>query len=449
MGARNGISLRIYSNFKCPALTTRSLSVPLKREVVNRIIIYTIMAECVYTSNSSDIDRLSGQSLRALNDAIKETILGEEGFKTMDDISAKIFPSVFAAIKNCLQKPLQKHPRYARIDFLWTGSTSEGVNIPNMSRKADGQVEMEFEMDILCVFRDVDVGTTMDSPVVMVEQEDTSKGYFLLYVNSAECRQKWGHFCTVPGLPKRKEERYLNPLLMVEDLYKQIEHIFGQIPLLKDKFTLEFNPPAVTLCLGGSDNVKVSCDVVVALELPISNLPQGFFPWIQSHGQPTWCENDTLQQLRNESLHLVGKCSPKGQARVEWRLSFNRLELGLLKEIQARFPSAITCYRILKSIRLWHLNYPDFLHSYHLKMIFLRACNIFPTSCWSEDNIASNILGLLDDLFHSLATHHLPSYFFPECNLIEGIHSDFIMTLIQKLSYVRKDPIQHVIKLKR
>jgi hypothetical protein len=304
---------------------------------------------------------------------------------------------------------------------------------------------MEFEMDILCVFRDVEIGTTMDSPVVMVQQEDTSKGYFLLYVNSPEYRQKWRHFCTVPSNPKRKGECYLNPLLMVDDLYKQIEHIFGQIPLLKEKFTLEFNPPAVTLCLGGIDSVKVNCDVVVALELPISNLPPRFFPWTHSNGQPKWCKSDTSQQ----SLHLVGKCSPEGQARVEWRLSFNRLELGLLREIHSRFPSAITCYRILKSIRLWHLNHPNFLHSYYLKMIFLRACHVFPTTCWSEDNIASNVLGLLDDLFHCLATRHLPSYFLSDCNLIEGVHPDFITTLVQKLSDIRRDPVQHIIELKR
>lgn len=218
-------------------------------------------------------------------------------------MDAKIFPSVFSALKNCLHKPLQRHPRYAGVEFLWTGSTSEGVNIPNMSKGADGKVEMEFEMDILCVFRDVEVGTARDSPVIMVQQEGTPKGYYLLYVNSPQYRLKWGHFCTSPTSPGRKSEMYLNPLLLVKDLFEQIEHIFGQIPLLKDKFKLEFNPPAVTLCLGGFDSIKVSCDLVVALELPSRTLPGGFLPWMENHGKPAWLSDDTVQRLKNESLH--------------------------------------------------------------------------------------------------------------------------------------------------
>lgn len=395
----------------------------------------------------SDIDRLSGLPITELNNALKDQFIGGEGFASMDGISAKIFPSVFAAIQNCLQKPLQKHPRYTDVELVWSGSTSEGVNIPNMSRGASGKVEMELEMDILCVFRGIQVGTTASSPIVMVEQEGTTKGYFLLYVNSPDYRQKWGHLCTIPSSPKRRGEMYLNPLLIVEDMYKQIEHIFGQIPLLKDQFKLEFNPPAVTLRLGSFDNVVVSCDLVVALELPLTSVPKGFFPWLQD--QPKWLAEDTMQRLRNDNLHLVGKCSPRGQERVEWRLSYNRLELGLLRDIQSKMPVAITCYRIFKSIRYWHLNHPGFLHSYHLKMIFLRACHNYPVSSWTEGQMASNILALLDDLFHCLATHHLPSYFFPDCNLIEGVHPDFIMTLIQTLSKIRKDPMQHIIELSR
>lgn len=84
--------------------------------------------------SSTDIDRVSGQSIMELNNALKDQFLGGEGFASMDGISAKIFPSVFAAIQNCLQKPLQKHPRYTDVEFVWSGSTSEGVNIPNMSR---------------------------------------------------------------------------------------------------------------------------------------------------------------------------------------------------------------------------------------------------------------------------------------------------------------------------
>lgn len=69
----------------------------------------------------SDTDRVSGQSITELNNALKDQFLVGEGFASMDGISAKIFPSVFAAIQNCLQKPLQKHPRYTDVEFVWSG----------------------------------------------------------------------------------------------------------------------------------------------------------------------------------------------------------------------------------------------------------------------------------------------------------------------------------------
>lgn len=46
----------------------------------------------------SDIDRLSGLPITELNNALKDQFIGGEGFASMDGISAKIFPSVFAAI---------------------------------------------------------------------------------------------------------------------------------------------------------------------------------------------------------------------------------------------------------------------------------------------------------------------------------------------------------------
>lgn len=396
-----------------------------------------------------EIDRLSGHSIVSLNEALQKHLDGG-GFKVMDDISKQIFPSVFSAIKNCLYKPLRKHPLYKEVEFVWTGSTAEGVNIPNFERRGDGKPHLEFEMDILCVFRDIKIGRSADSPAILMRQEDTSEGYFVVFLNDHEYRKRWGNFSIVPSDPKRKGEMYLNPLLIVDDLYKQIEHIFAQIPMLSERFQLEFNPPAVTLSLSlDFQKITINCDMVVALELPSFCLPKEYPSWVKVHGQPSWLSDELFDKVQEETLHLVGKCSPKGQAKVEWRLSFSVTELFLLQEIAVQCPAAITCYRVLKQIRFWHLKCPDFIHSYHLKMLFFKACHRLPVGSWTESNFAANLLGLLDDLFHCLATQSLPSYFIPGCNLIEGVHSDFLLTLLHKISEVRKDPIKNITNLKR
>lgn len=400
-------------------------------------------------SMADAVDLVSGHAISSLNEALVK-YLGDGGFQSMDDLSKQVFPSVFGAINNCLYKPLRKHPLYQQVEFVWTGSTAEGVNIPNFERRGNGKPHLEFEMDIMCVFRDIKVGRSADSPAILMKQEDTSEGYFVVFLNDQECRKRWADFSISPSDPKRKDEMYLNPLLMVEDMYKQMEHIFAQIPLLKERFHLEFNPPAVTLSMSlDFQKITINCDIVVTLELPADCLPKEYPSWIKVHGQPNWLSDQSFEEVQCKPLHLVGKCSPKGQPKVEWRLSFSIIELFLMKEVALQCPAAITCYRVLKLVRFWHLKCPDILHSYHLKMLFFKACHKYVISLWTDSNMATNLLGPLDDLMHCLVMQSLPSYFIPGYNLIEGVHPDFLFTLLQKLSKVRKDPIGNITSLKR
>jgi len=52
------------------------------------------------------------------------------------------------------------------------------VYIPNFESGGCGKPYLEFEMDILCVFRDLKVGRSADSPAILMKQEDTGEGYF-------------------------------------------------------------------------------------------------------------------------------------------------------------------------------------------------------------------------------------------------------------------------------
>ena len=68
--------------------------------------------------------------------------------------------------------------------------SAEGVNIPNFERREDGKPHLEFEMDILRVFRDIEIGRSADSPAILMKQEDTSEGYFVLFLNDKEYRRR-------------------------------------------------------------------------------------------------------------------------------------------------------------------------------------------------------------------------------------------------------------------
>lgn len=398
------------------------------------------------------IDLVSGCNIQELNEKLLEH-LKESSFSSVDELSEKIFPGVFAALKNILS-PLKKNSRYANIEFLWTGSTSEGVNVPGFEKNGTGY-SLEFEMDMLCVIKDVKIGRTKDDPVILMLQEGTTHGYFLVYVNDPEYRRLWQDCCTRPTASNRQGEFYLNPLKLVRDLYANIEHIYRQIPVLRNKFKLEFNPPAVTMTLadgislgGHMPSVYVSCDIVVALEMPYTTLPEAFPLVFNKSEKPVWLSNEAFSRIKSETLHLVGKQSPRGHPEIEWRLSFNRIELTFFQELREKYPVSVVCYRLFKLIRMWHLKEPKILPSYFLKMLFFTACARLPPTVWSEDKIAYCLLGLVDDLIHCLSTRFLPSYFVPSYNLLEGRHPDFIQTLLDRLVAIRREPVTHVIDVK-
>ena len=397
------------------------------------------------------LDFVSGQTMKDINDGLASKYIYENSFDNVDDLSKHMFPAVFSSITHCLSA-LRKHPRYKNLEFIWAGSTAEGVNVPEMDKNVDNSVSLEFEIDILCVLKDIQIGRTFDSPAILMMQKDTTFGYFLVYMNDPGYRQLWYDCCIKPTSPTRRDtELYLNPLKLVEDLYKQIEHIYNQISVMKERFVVEFNPPAVTMTLKpeSTSPVKISCDLVVALEIPYSVIPDSYPLWLGKSKKPDWLSDSAMKDIQDCCLHLVGKQSPLGQPRTEWRLSFNRVELIFFKTLKEKCPIAVTSYRILKLIRRWHLREPKILPSYFLKMIFFKACHRLSVSVWTEDSIAECVLGLLDDVIHSLATKKLASFFIPDYNLLEGKHSDFTETLVSKLINVRKDPIENILNVRR
>lgn len=80
-----------------------------------------------------------------------------------------MFFFVLGVVNNCLYKFLRRYLLYEEVEFIWSGSMVEGVNILNFESGGCGKFCLEFEMDILCVFWDIKVGRLVDSFVILMK----------------------------------------------------------------------------------------------------------------------------------------------------------------------------------------------------------------------------------------------------------------------------------------
>jgi hypothetical protein len=156
------------------------------------------------------------------------------------------------------------------------------------------------------------------------------------------------------------------------------------------------------------------------------------------HRKRIWPDDAILNKLRYHGFHLVYKpLDPLAQDSVEWRISFSKAEITLFHNMDG---FKVYCYRIFKAIYYCELTLPKVLCSYHMKTIFLWACERIPSDLWVESNLAQIIMGLLDDLLHCLVTKCCPHYFIPENNLFAHVHQDFLDHLAKVVSKIRRHP---------
>ena len=144
-----------------------------------------------------------------------------------------------------------------------------------------------------------------------------------------------------------------------------------------------------------------------------------------------------IQDVVLNGYHAVPKTSPGGDAELDWRLSFSLAESRIMDDWNdTEWKTFIYTKLLLKS----HLQCPkDGVTSYHLKTVMLWASEVKPRLYWHSDHLADCILGILDDLIHSVTTEYLPHYFIQGCNLLGAVNTCALQEASVELSRVRKD----------
>ena len=352
------------------------------------------------------------------------------------------------------------------LEVIQSGSFTEGVSL---YRKHSQDETVEQEYDFLFLIKTLTVDCNENVRRISVVEEgnsekngsEVSQGHSWIRLNDIDLQATWQD-CVI----ERQDEVFLSSTKIVEVLQARIEEAFQNSSFgEKCVYRFEVNGPAVTVVMDLRDSsgtqVTFSFDFVLALDW--NEWPISAKEWITRPRK--WPDKTVAAEVANGGVYLVPKASTHGDPELEWRISFSKAEKILFSRFpkprgEYTFPAGrkitydhllipdgscrIECYRILKEIFKEHLSTPKILSSYHLKTIMLWACEKHPEDFWESSNSAICFLGLIDDLFHGLATQQLEQFFVPSINLLSHHDNAFLLTLTRKVSRIRTKPLQFV-----
>ena len=262
----------------------------------------------------------------------------------------------------------------------------------------------------------------------------------------------------LPYLTLRESKYYLSALKFKKEIYQMLVELKAITNLNREKpevektseememkdFDINVIPhgPAIQIderYLEEDIEPFLSYDVVPAIKF--NGWPKCSQKWVSR--ERLWPPQSLVKEIIQEGFHLVPKTSPQGDEELEWRISFSKAEVKLMRA--KGLGQRNYCYRMFKMAVKENISSAcKLLSTYHLKTLLLWASERHPPDRWSDENIALCFLGLLDDLLHSLVNCSCPHYFIPELNLFANCSTDHLYYLASQVSAIRKSPLKYL-----
>ena len=121
-------------------------------------------------------------------------------------------------------------------------------------------------------------------------------------------------------------------------------------------------------------------------------------------------------KICQEGFHIVPKSSPEG----DFRLSFSNAETTLIENLTPLQHKVIRAFKAVIKYHQsnWSSNIKDIICTYHLKTIAFWHFEKTTQDSWTEDNVVSHLLSLIEEFAEALRKGNLPMYFLPKYNLL-------------------------------
>jgi len=212
--------------------------------------------------------------------------------------------------------------------------------------------------------------------------------------------------------------------------------------------------PGVTLILacGGT---RIQYDLIPVISF--QGWPKVAENWL--NGKHIFSHDETCMESVTKGFHLIPPFSISGNEGEiekedqeffgrttncifkEWRLCFARSEVTIKKVIPMPFMKSFYAFMSIMSRKLER--YRKIINPYSLRSIFFLAADRLPYNyLHREDKVATNLLGLVDDVLQCILTKSCPNYFINNFNIFANLNDEDVKILCQVILMVRSDAVE-------
>lgn len=334
--------------------------------------------------------------------------------------------------------------------------TVKKVQVLKDSVQSEAELIEASDLDIMLVMEDILPGSKKVSPGVQIETKVTSPGYLRIRILDTSLVKKFPSVFDV-----HSQHYYLNRLACDALKSTQVGEILEELHDKREgwsRFSMdaECKGPArknlIQLLIRESANetdtkryFPLELDLVGAF--PCLEWPSVAKDWLLRNHRSGWPNKELIEHILSAGCHIVGTSHCNSiWPDVEFRFSFSNAEALLSKSL--RFEQR-QCYASFKGIAKHAIDKLEGeigkevkLKSYHLKNVFLWACETISLEEWLQQHTWPKcLLFLIDQLLFCLQQRVMPGYFIPQCNLFDPIPAVLLDSLQTKLLSVRQDPL--------
>ena len=368
----------------------------------------------------SDMVRINFEkSLQYLTDRKEISVLAVAIMENVGlDVSlfAKRIQDNFGAL---IQKHFDNEAPYQLDVALLTGSWSEGLHLYNSA-----SLDIP-DMDFVCILKNISFSEMDQACGNLAVKENTP--FVNAYITNLVLLKMWEDFLEDPI--KDETKRQLSSRKLKARLYEnhknagEIFHIsekskiIGDGPSLEIKKELSFLNDDLRFLNMICPETKIEDPIDIVLSIRCDGWPCCALEWLQR--DRLWPDRNLVQKICQDGFHIVPKSSPQGN----FRLSFSNAETTLIENLTPLQHKVIRAFKAVIKFNQnnWSPNIKNIICSYYLKTIAFWHVEKTTQDSWTEDNVVSHLLSLIEEFAEALKKGNLPMYFLPKYNLLENV----------------------------
>ena len=334
------------------------------------------------------------------------------------------------------------HPPFQFDEALLSGSWSEGLTMH--------QVQFDTpeisDIDFMCILKNISFSEEDQACGNLKVKEDTP--FVNAYIANPELLKMWEDFLEDPSKDKIKRQLSSRKLkAMLHENYKKMGEMFEE-PFVKCKtigdgpaFELKreipkFDPvdPFDYIEYTMLNKMIASRDIILSIRC--DGWPRCAWEWLTRTRH--WPDENLVQKICQEGFHIVPKTSSEG----DFRLSFSSAETTLIENLTPLQHKVIRAFKAVIKYHQshWSPNIKDIICTYYLKTIAFWHIEKTTQDSWTEDNVVSHLLSLIEEFAEALRKGNLPMYFLPKYNILEKVENCEEMKKISgKVAELSKD----------